>query len=277
MPEAVELTVDGAWFIADRVGAGSYPWVLAITPPVLDTAESAAFAPTQIAELTQLGVMADGIVNTAVQQWVRIVCCAERWLELRYVDSARPEHDLLRGIVARRDEQTVVALRNGNLLTLTPLDIGDSCSLASVVAVGLSGCAAAHFEEFALPVRVGVRADRQLREAAELSDVMDYLGIPKSARAVVRAVFDGPRSYVEVVAGQRYEATQQTTEVGIAVVDTTAGRVVVSPTREFHGEWVSTFAAGTSFSVAVALERLTDTLQDGRWFQAAPLTRDFTI
>lgn len=275
MPDAVELSVDAAWFIGDAVGAGTFPWVLTITPPYRDASERAAFGRRQTADLHRLGVMTDGEINPAVQQWIRTVCHADRWLELRYVGSAASAGDLLRGIVARRGGQTVVALRNAQLVTFTEVDVDDPHTLVPVVTVGLSGRPPARFDEFELPARVGARADKQIRDGAELSALMDYLGVPASARDVVRAVFEGPRSYVEVVAGQRREATKQSSEVGVAVVDTTAGRVVVSPSRAFDGDWVSTFAPGTSFATALALERLCATLPDGRWFPSARLARNF--
>lgn len=275
MPDAVELTVDAAWFIGDVVGAGTFPWVLAITQPYRDASECAAFGARQTSELNRLGVMTNGEINPAVRQWIRTVCYADRWLELRYVGSAASSGDLLRGIVARRDGQTVVALRNAQLVTFTEVDVEDPHTLVPVVTAGLSGRPPARFEEFDLPARVGARADKQIRDGSELSAVMDYLCVPASARDVVRAVFEGPRSYVEVVAGQRLEATKQSTEVGVAVVDTTAGRVVVSPSRAFDGSWVSTFAPGTSSATALALERLCATLPDGRWFPSAQPARDF--
>ncbi len=275
MPDAVELTVDAAWFIKDDVDAGAFPWVLAITAPYRDGSERAAFESRQAAELNRLGVMAGSKINPVVRQWIRTVCFPEQWLELRYVGSAASSGDLLRGIVARRSGQTVVALRNAQLITFTAVDIHDPHALVPVVTAGLSGRPPAEFDEFSLPARVGARADKQIREGAELSTVMDYLGVPAAARGVVRAVFEGPRSYVEVVAGQRQDAIRQTTEVGVAVVDTTAGRVVVSPSRGFDGGWVSTFAPGTAFSTALALDRLSSTLPDGRWFPSARLTRDF--
>lgn len=275
MPDAVELTVDTAWFIADQVGAGTFPWVLAITAPFPDMSERAAFVSQQTTECNRLGLMTDGRIDPTVRQWIEIVCRPERWLELRYVGSAASPGDLLRGIVARRGGQTVVALRNAQLVTFTAVNIDDPHALVPVVTVGLSGRAPAHFDEFALPARVGARADKQIREGAELSGVMDYLGVPTSARAVVRAVFEGPRSYVEVLAGQRDDATRKVSEVGVAVVDTAAGRIVVSPSRAFDGGWVSTFAPGTAFAIALALDRLSDTLPDGRWFPSARLVRDF--
>ncbi|OBF16352.1 ESX secretion-associated protein EspG [Mycobacterium sp. ACS4331] len=275
-PNAVELTVEAAWFIADTVGAGTFPWVLAITPPYRDGSERAAFVARQTEHLTRLGVMTDGGIDPAVEQWIRVVCHPQRWLELRFVGRGSEATDLLRGIVACRDGRIVVALRNAHLVTFTAVDIADPHGLVPVVTVGLSNRRPASFDEFAMPARVGARADEQLRRGAELSSVMEYLGIPESAHAVVQAVFAGARSYVEIVAGQRRDATQNTSEVGVAIFDTTEGRVLVSPTRAYDGEWVSTFTPGTPFAIALALQNLTATLPDGQWFPSANLARDFT-
>lgn len=275
-PNAVELTAEAAWFIADAVGAGTFPWVLAITPPYQDGAERADFVARQTDELTRLGVMTDGKIDPAVQQWIRVVCYPEHWLELRFVGAGSGGADLLRGIVARSAGRTVVALRNAQLVTFTAMDIESPDALVPVATVGLFNRAPAQFDEFAMPARVGARADEQLRRGAELSSVLDYLGVPLSAHAVVESVFNGPRRYVEIVAGQRREAVHQTTEVGVAIIDTAEGRVVVTPSRAFDGEWVSTFAPGTPFAIAVALHNLTATLPDGQWFPSAHLVREFT-
>ena len=58
-PNAVELTVDNAWFIAETIGAGSFPWVLAITSPYSDAAQRQTFLDLQRAELTRMGLMSD--------------------------------------------------------------------------------------------------------------------------------------------------------------------------------------------------------------------------
>lgn len=273
-PNAVELTVDAAWFIADAVGAGAFPWVLGITTPYQDHGERGAFQAAQTRELTELGVISGGRISPAVQEWIRTVCFPERWLELRYVRGGSGE--LLRGLVARSADRTVVALRSGQLVTFTSLTVDDPYGLVPILAAGLGSRDPARFADFSLPARVGARADTQLRGGADLAGVLDYLGVPPSARPVVEAVFRGPRSYVEVVAGQRRDGSHATTEVGIALVDTTHGRLVVSPAKASDGEWISTFAPGTPFAVAVAVENLTATLPDGQWFPAAHLARDFS-
>jgi hypothetical protein len=278
-PNAVELTVDQAWFIAEAVGAGTFPWVLAITMPYTDARQRGVFVERQTAELTTMGLMsAGGAINPAVADWVRVVCFPERWLDLRYVGPtpASGAAEMLRGIVARRGEKTVVALRNAQLVTFTAMDIDDPRALVPVLGVGLAGRPPAQFEEFSMPARVGARADERLRAGTPLTEVCDYLGIPRSARPVVESVFTGARSYVEIVAGCRHDGRQMTTEVGMSIVDSAAGRVLVNPSRAFDGEWVSTFRPGTPFAIAVAVEQLTATLPDGQWFPGRRLSRDFS-
>jgi hypothetical protein len=105
--------------------------------------------------------------------------------------------------------------------------------------------------------------------------VLDYLGIPTSARHVVEAAYSPGRTYVEIVAGDDRDGHHVSTEVGVSIVDTAAGRVLVHPSRASDGEWVSTFTPGTPLAIATAIERLTATLPDGAWFPHVHLTRDF--
>ncbi|MCV7177749.1 ESX secretion-associated protein EspG [Mycolicibacterium sphagni] len=272
---AVELTVDAAWLVAESVGAGSFPWVLAITPPLTEPCEANATLARVRTELKRVRVMsADGRTDPTVARWVRTVCAPHRWLELRYVRGAGS--DLMRGLVARRGQDTVVALRSGELVTFTELDISDPALLAQVVTAGLPGRDPARFAEFALPTRVGVRADERLRAGADVDGVLASLGLPPSAIPVVHSVFSGPRSYVEVRAGSAHDGAQNLSDVGIGIVDAAAGRLLVGPERAADGEWLSTYAPGTPFAITLALERLAETLPDGRWFPAAALARDFS-
>jgi hypothetical protein len=269
---AVELTAEQAWFVADSQGVGHFPWVLAITPPYADQALRPAFDARMRDELSQLRVLTERGVLPEVVGWIRTVCRARRWLELRFVSG---RGNLLRGIVARCGDQIVVALRSGALVTFTEVDVDHPQALVPVLTVGLSGRPPARFGGFTLAAGVGAKADTRLRDGAALDDVMDQLGIPPGARDVVAAAFEPDRRYVEIVAGEHRDGHRVSTGVGMSVVDTAAGRVLVSPTRAFDGEWISTFEPGTPLAIATALERLTETLPDGPWFPEARLTRDF--
>ncbi|ULE34405.1 ESX secretion-associated protein EspG [Mycobacterium sp. IDR2000157661] len=279
---AVELTAQQAWYLADALGAGGFPWVLAITPPYSEHAQRSAFESRMSCELAELGVLTgDGVVTPAVREWVTTTCRARRWLELRFISAVG---DMLRGHVARRDERTVVAgrdnptivaLRSGGLVTLTSLDVVHPAALVPILTAGLPGRAPASFPEFTMPARAGARADEQLRNGAALADVLEFLGIPRSARPVVEAAYTPGRSYVEIVAGDHRNGRRVSTDVGVSVVDTSEGRVLVCPSKAFDGEWVSTFTPGTPLAIATAVERLTATLPDGAWFPDLQLTRDF--
>lgn len=270
---AVELTVDAAWCLAELCEAGSFPWVLAITQPYSEHAERTGFMSAQRRELTRLGVLsADGEVDRAVAEWIRLTCRASHWLELRFVSGSG---QMLRGVISRGAGATVVALRSADLVTFTAMDIDHPHALVPVLSAGLSGRQPARFDEFTLLSRVGARADEQLRNGATLRDLLEYLGIPQSARPVVEAAFDARRTYVEIVAGQHRDGHHVSTDVGVSIVDTMQGRVLVSPSRAYDGEWVSTFAPGTPLAIAGAVERLTAMLPDGSWFPDIQLTRDF--
>lgn len=270
---AVELTTGQAWYIADVLGAGAFPWVLAITAPYSEPAERSGFVAEQTAELTRMGVLDDnGDVNPTVAQWIRVVCRASQWLDVRFVSGAG---DLLRGIVARRDGRTVVALRNAQLVTFTEMDISHPRTLVPVLTAGLSQRRPAQFEEFALPAQAGARADEQIRNGTPLAEVLGFLGVPSSAWPVVESVFEERRTYVEIVAGEHRDGHRVSTDVGVSVIDARLGRILVYPTKAFDGEWVSTFTAGTADAIAMAVERLTTALPSGSWFPDQPLIRDF--
>lgn len=272
-PNAVELTVAQAWFVADLVGAGNFPWVLAITPPYRDHGERGAFVEAQSQALTRLGVLRK-TVDPVVAQWIRTVCFPERRLELRFVGPGSTTVDL-RGVVARTGDTTVVALRSGQFVTFTSMALDHPHALVPVLTAGLTGAAPARFTEFTLPAAAGAGADEQIRKGTPVADVLSNLGITEAARDVVEAVYAGPRSYVEVVAGQRRHGTHTSTEVGLSVVDCPAGRILVRPHRAYDGAWLSTFTSGTPFAISVAVEQLTATLPDGQWFPDIALTRDF--
>lgn len=276
--DAVELTVGQAWYLADVLGAGAFPWVLAITPPFSDPARRSDFVAERGLELTRMGVLdAAGTVDPTVARWIRHVCRPTRWLDLRFVSDGG---DLLRGIVARGTGSddvgaTVVALRNASLVTFTALDISHQRALLPALTAGLASRKPAQFTEFAMPAHAGARADEQIRCGTPLSEVLSFLGVPASARPMVESVFEGRRSYVEIVAGEHRDGHRVSADVGVSIIDTPHGRVLIYPTKAFDGEWVSTFTTGTPDAIAMAVERLTSALPGGSWFPDQPLVRDF--
>lgn len=271
--DAVELSADGAWFLADVLGAGFFPWVLAITPPYADLSQRAEFERHQTDTLSRMGVLRpDGTAEPSVARWIRLVCNPFEWLELRCV---APRAAMLRGIIVRDASGTVVALRSGSLVTFSAVDVDHPQALVPALTAGLTGAPPARFDPFSLPARAGAAADQKIRNGAPVHALLDHLGIPPSARPVVVAAFEDAGTSVEVIAGRHRDGHRVSTDVGVSIVDTARGRVLVSPSKAFDGEWISTFAPGTAPAIAAAVERLTAELPDGPWFPDHPVTRDF--
>ncbi|EFV14685.1 ESX secretion-associated protein EspG [Segniliparus rugosus] len=259
-PDAVELTAAQAWFIADQIGAGEYPWSLAITQPFGSPLVADKIADELRQELAALGVIGkDGEIDQRVATWVRTVCAARRCFEARTVRGGVPALDArsnqLRTLVAQQDGLTVVAMRAGALVTFTQLGAPHPRTLASVLTAGLPGAEPAKFRQFALPTSDGAKADERLRAGVSADAVLAGLGIPEEASAALRAMFAGPRSYVEISFRSKPGSAEN---IGIGVLDTVAGRVLVAPSRAPDGQWVSTFSPGTAAAVAAALAALAE-------------------
>ena len=107
-PRAVELTADAAWLVAESIGAGSFPWVLAITPAVADQREAPAILARLRTELIRTRVMSDaGRVNPAGASWTRTVCVP--WVKRRALTS-----------VSRLFKMALLALKISSRKTISP-------------------------------------------------------------------------------------------------------------------------------------------------------------
>ncbi|MGL6236512.1 MAG: ESX secretion-associated protein EspG [Segniliparus sp.] len=273
--DAVELTAAQAWLVADLVGAGEYPWPLAITQPFGNPLVAGKIIDGLRQELAGLGVLdSDGNVDQRVAAWVRAVCAARRRgetgsFEARTVraGSAAPtgRADQLRTVVVCRDDSTVVAMRAGALVTLTNLGPAHPRTLASVLTAGLPGAEPATFRQFSLPTADGALADERLRAGAPAQRVLAGLDLPDEARDTLAAMLAGPRSFVEISSVSPDRAAHPETarlgtaaDIGIGVLDTVAGRVLVAPSKAPDGQWLSTFSPGTTAAIAAALAALAE-------------------
>ena len=279
MSNAVELTVDAAWYIADVVGAGSFPWALAITPPYRDVSERAAFTARQIEDLTQLGVIVAGTgrIDPEVTDWIKAVCYPDRWLELRYVGvgSGVGGPAMLRGFVARRGERTVVALRSARSGHLHLDGHRRSSELVPVLAAGLSSRAPARFAEFAMPAKVGARADEQLRGGADLAGVLE---LPEHSGVRPPGGGVGVHRSTHLRGGRRRPASRghPCDHRGRFRRSSTHRRQGArQPVEGVRRRMGVDLRARNPFAIALAVDSLTATLPDGQWFPAARLARTF--
>jgi hypothetical protein len=266
--EAVEMTAQQAWYLADHLRTGSYPWMLAITAPYADPGERAAFNKQQLEELSDAGVIdANGQVKPSVIQAIKTVCQPQQWLEwLTIID---PEQ-ILRGVLARSSPtaDAVVALRYAQMVAFTPLQLTHSEAIVPIITAGLPpNQRPANFEEFSLPMDTGKTIDDRIGRGADIVETLTELGVPEREAEIMALARAGERITVELTAHEATNGARHNTDVSVNVISTEVGVILVSPPAgEPRDGGVSVFAPGEPFIVAMAIRDLIDRLPSGTWF-----------
>lgn len=271
----IEITAFQAWFLADHLRAGIFPWVLAITQPYVDPVEREPFNDRCVAELQALNVMdSQGRVRSHVAKGIRTVCHCSQWLEWRTV---RGPEKVLRAVLARDDDDpflAYLALRDEQAFTLTPVEIGSTEDLQSLAIVGLDQRQQpAVFEEFDMDMDVGAAIDKRVAAGADVAEALVQEGISLDAAEVMETARRGERTLVELTAHDLVDGRRSSTDVSVNIIDSRVGRILVAPgPGEPRVGGVSTFAPGTAFQISVALRNLTERLPSGSWFPEELLT-----
>lgn len=265
--EAVEITAHQAWFLADHLAAGTFPWKLAITAPYLDPTEREDFSAKTLAELTESGVIdSSGNVKPSAAHSIRTICQAPQWLEwLTVVDADQ----ILRGVLARAsDSAAVVALRYAQMITFTPLQLTHSEAVVPIVTAGLRTDAhPAQFNEFELPMDVGKSIDARIGRGADIAETLTDLGIPEREADIMEIARTGDRITVELTAHEATNGARHQTDVSVNVISSEVGLILVSPAPgQPRDGGSSVFAPGEAFAIAMAVRDLTGRLPSGPWF-----------
>lgn len=264
--QAVEVTAAQAWFLADHLRAGSYPWKLAITTPYVDPNERDAFNERCTEDLTAQGIIDDqGQVNATLADSIRTVCQARQWFEwLTIIDEDR----ILRAVLARNTPpDAVVAMRYAQMVTFTPMIVDYSEALVPIITTGLDDQPPARFTEFSLPMCAGAAIDQRVAAGADIVSALTELGIPESDAEVMEIARSGERSYVELTAHEATNGARHQTDVCINVINTGIGRILVSPLHDQPGAGGdSVFAPAEPLAIAMALRDLTARLPLRDWF-----------
>lgn len=265
--EAVEVTARQAWFLADYLHAGSYPWKLAITSPYVDPSERDSFTEQCVDELTAAGVIdVRGQVRSSVAQAVKTVCQARQWLEWYTIIDA---DQILRGVLARSSPpDAVVALRYAQMVTFTPLQLTHSEAIVAIITAGLpANQQPAPLSEFSLPMDIGKAIDDRIGRGADIVETLTDLGVAERDAEIMELARTGDRITVELTAHEATNGARHQTDVSVNVVSTQVGLILISPPAgEPRAGGNSVFAPGDSFAVAMAVRDLTDRLPSGTWF-----------
>lgn len=265
--EALEITAAQAWFLADYLNAGSFPWKLAITAPYFDPSEHDTFYEKSVAELTESGVLDSSLnVEPAAAHSIRTVCRASQWLEWLTMAGA---DQTMRGVLARAsDSAAVVALRYAQMITFTPLQLTHSEAVVPIITAGLpTDALPAQFNEFELPMDIGKAIDARIGRGADIVETLTDLGIPEREADIMEIARTGDRITVELTAHQATNGSRHQTDVSVNIISTEVGLILVSPVPGQPREGgTSVFAPGEPFAIAMAIRDLTNRLPSGTWF-----------
>ncbi|WP_040698619.1 ESX secretion-associated protein EspG, partial [Nocardia vinacea] len=86
-PIAIDLNVDAALLLQRLVGIDSYPPVLALLPTIYRPEDRDRVDAVVGAQLTEAGVLEDGVVNPVVEQWLRCLYRPDVELVARILDA----------------------------------------------------------------------------------------------------------------------------------------------------------------------------------------------
>lgn len=265
--EAVEVTAHQAWFLAEYLNAGSFPWKLAVTAPYFDPAEREDFNAETLTELIESGVIdSSGNVKPSAAHSIRTICQPHQWLEwLTMIDADQ----VLRGVLARAaDSAAVVALRYAQMITFTPLQLTHSEAVVPIITAGLpTDARPAQFNEFGLPIDVGKAIDARIGRGADIVETLTDLGIPEREADIMEIARTGDRITVELTAHAATNGARHQTDVSVNIISTEVGLILVSPAPgQPRAGGTSVFAPGESFAIAMAVRELTRRLPAGPWF-----------
>ncbi|ANE83542.1 secretion protein (plasmid) [Mycobacterium adipatum] len=265
--DAVEVTAHQAWFLADHLGAGTYPWKLAITAPYVDPGEREPFNERCLTELTEIGVIDEqGRVKPSVAESIRTICQATQWLE--WFTMIDPDQ-ILRGVLARiSGPEVVVALRYAQMITFTPLQLTHSEAIVPIISAGLpQDQPPARFAEFELRMDVGKQIDERIGRGADIIETLTDLGVPERDAEVMELARTGERITVELTAHDAINGARHQTDVCVNLISTEVGLILVSPPAGEPREGGSSiFAPAEPFAISMAVRDLTDRLPSGTWF-----------
>lgn len=265
--DAVEVTAHQAWFLADHLGAGTYPWKLAITAPYVDPGEREPFNERCLTELTEIGVIDEqGRVKPSVAESIRTICQATQWLE--WFTMIDPDQ-ILRGVLARiSGPEVVVALRYAQMITFTPLQLTHSEAIVPIISAGLpQDQPPARFAEFELRMDAGKQIDERIGRGADIIETLTDLGVPERDAEVMELARTGERITVELTAHDAINGARHQTDVCVNLISTEVGLILVSPPAgEPREGGTSIFAPAEPFAISMAVRDLTDRLPSGTWF-----------
>ncbi|WP_238422600.1 ESX secretion-associated protein EspG [Gordonia sp. 'Campus'] len=251
--------------VGERFGVQTWPVVLDLT----GAAESGSAA-TSVREtdavIDELGLVEHGEPSPWTATILRVLARPQREIEIR----SYAESGVRRICLARNGHDHVVAVRWGDRIELSVVDVADPATLAALVRAQFDADVAervppAEFTAFSAPADEVVTRLGRCASGAETTDALHALGATPADAMVVSSAFASCRTRTEIVASMNEDGRFAQSSGAIAVFDTDRGRIVTSPSKSPDGRVWTTLSPGSGHRIAQAVGLLIETLPGGTW------------
>ncbi|MET9286807.1 ESX secretion-associated protein EspG [Nocardia beijingensis] len=269
-PVAIDLNVDAALLLKELVGIDSYPPVLALLPNVYRLEDRERVHAVVARQLTEAGIIDGERVHPAVEHWLRCLDRPDMELAARIMDTGLDGQPraMLRFSLVRGGDTHVLALRcDDDVVIQTMFQDGQNLNnLTAALAAALGPAEALRFTPMTTTVeQLGeVPSDPDERRQA----LLELGAQPHTAAVLSRALTEVARR-AEILVIEHRDGSQAQPEVSVSVLDTTSGRLIVTPSRAMDGEIWSTFAPGDDAALRSGIGALIDLLPGRSWFDTS--------
>lgn len=273
MLAAAHLSVDSALFIKRLMGIDELPVVLALMNNVYYPQDQALVDDITVPILVEQGFIdTTGAVDPTLASWMRVLERPDIDVMLRAMEDDR----MRRAVIARRGETHVMALRRDDEVVVQGL-WSTKQALDEVVSGPLWSAMRVSEETLAPPPAEFDTVTMTLEQAAALSQaappgdmlraLRGELGVDVVTAEILNEVSQYRGQRCEIVMRENRGITSVQTKAGVAVADTSFGRVVSAVGRQGSQLWV-TFGPGTYQRFRAAMSDLVQLTPSRNWFAA---------
>ncbi|MGW4070664.1 ESX secretion-associated protein EspG [Nocardia grenadensis] len=271
-PVTIDLNVDAALVLKDMVGIDTYPPVLAIMPNIYRIDDRDRVRAVVKEQLTEAGILVGGEVHPVVAGWLRCLERPDVELVVRLIDNGRGGHTptMLRMSLVRSGEAHVLAVRcDDEVIIQSVFHQGRQLNtLAAVLGSALGDYPVLSFEPLGIAIddlqEIPVDPDGRRSALRELG------AEPRTASVLTRAMDEiVRRAEVLMIEHRDGGATTPDFNVCLSVLDTLAGRLVITPSRALDGRIWSTFRPGDDPALHSGINGLAELLPGRSWFDTA--------
>ncbi|MGV0743858.1 ESX secretion-associated protein EspG [Mycolicibacterium sp. XJ870] len=275
MLAAAYLNVDGALFLQRLLGIEGFPTVLALYSNVYYRAEQNLVDDLTVPVLVQSGLLdAEGNVEPDLKRWLRVLERPDMEVSLRAMNGER----MRRVVVARRGDEHVMAVRRNDEVVIQAI-WSDGQKVEDVVAAPL-WAAMRESETVAAPpparmetVTAPLAEFRRIAENApgQIQRPLRQMGVDPATARILNELSSYSGQRCEIVIHENRGTESVMTPAGIAVADTSFGRVI-SGARKQGSQIFATFGSGSYARFRAAVDDLIAMTPSGTWFAATAAT-----